>query len=141
MTVKILRPGLTASTAQALQRLIVASGVDPSDIELIEDLPEQTQYADDEVIICVLGPELLAEPSLEASFLRAIGSGRRIVAVWPYGGAPVELPASFLKYCYSVVPWDAERLRPVLVEEDHLCFETQDGEPLEMPEPERRECP
>ena len=127
--------------AEELRSLLVAADCDPDDVDLIRSIPEANDDADDEVIVCLLTPAMLSEARLESILLQAINGGRRVIGIWPKESGNLAAPPSVLKYCYSVVPWDADRLREVVRDDDCICFQTPEGEALEMPEPERRICP
>lgn len=132
---------LSEAEIDQVRAALVAAGCDSEDIDVIRTVTKPTEKSDDEVFVCILSPAFLADAQLESILLQAIDGGRRVIAVWPKGSANLATPPAVLKYCYSVVPWDQERLREVLAQDDCICFQTPAGDPLDMPEPERRICP
>src|SRR5262245_29355368 len=100
MKIQICRDGISARDGDALRDLLRQAGCSYSEIEFVDSIKEPTEGTDDDIIICVLSPELLAEPALDEILLRAISGGHRVVGVWPKEAPTSDAPASLLKYCY-----------------------------------------
>jgi hypothetical protein len=139
--VLIYSRNLSPAEVDSLRHLLSKAGCNPARIEVIDLIEQPDDEADEEIIVCLLTPDLVSDPELEQGLLRGIDGGRRVIAIWQEGAPQTGAPASVLKYCYSIVPWDTDRVRAVMRDDDFICFETATGQPLEMPEPERRVCP
>jgi hypothetical protein len=132
---------LTDEQKSDLLLLLIKSGFCDDEVEFVDD-PNQPAKFDDEVFIVELTEELLADPSFDAILLQALnGNQRRVVGLWPDGSAKLELPLAPVKYCYSIIRWSVEGCRRLFDDEGVVTFEGPDGDPIELPEPERRECP
>ena len=139
--IHIHRRNLSATDANNLRTLLVDAGCQNGEIDVIDHIDPPEEDSDQELVLTVLSPDVLTDPGLEASLLSTINGGRRAIGIWPKNSEQERIPAAVLKYCFSVVPWDSERIRAVVAGEDCICFETPHGEPLETPPEEHRVCP
>jgi hypothetical protein len=118
--VTIYGKGLTAEELQALKGLVAKAGCAEGDIVSVDSL---VPGVSDSNAIC-------EDNSLEASLVQALGAAMRVIWVWPEDSEISELPLTIKKYCYSYVPWDAEKLAGVAADDDVTCFETPRGNPV-----------
>lgn len=139
--IKILGKRLDAAAANALSALLGNAGFTRNEIEIITSVGEPDPDCDDEIVVILASPEICADAELEKELAAAQRGGRRAICVWPADApATTEPPVAAEKYAYSVVPWDADKLRAVAADDDVLCFEKPDGQPLPKPETERNLC-
>jgi hypothetical protein len=138
--VKILRKKLNNDEIEKLKLLAVTAGYVHEEIELLDTISEPDVDCDDEVILVLASRDTCADPDLEKELAKTPNGGRRAVCVWPEGAEPSELPAAVMKYCYSIIPWNAEKLQAVAADDDIMCFESATGEPLPKVETERNLC-
>ncbi len=86
-------------------------------------------------------PAACADASLDEELAKTQNGGRRAICIWPVeGDVPPEHPPAAKKYGYSIIPWDANKLRAVAADDDVFYFETPAGEPLPTVETERNLC-
>lgn len=139
---RIHRCGLSPEEIQALLKLLESAGIDPEIVEFIDAVSEPDDGCDDEVILFLLSPGACGTEETDADVTKVPDGGRRAICVWPED-SPEEStpPTSAMKFAYSIVPWNPEKLRIVLNDDDVTCFETPSGKPLPVPETERLECP
>ena len=140
--IRILAKTLDPAALEALLALSMKADFKPDEVEVIESVGEPDPACDDEIFVVLASPETCANPELEKDLVAAQkGGGRRTICIWP-ADAPSEAepPVAAQKYAYSVIPWDADKLRAVAADDDVLCFEGPDGQPLPKPETERNLC-
>jgi hypothetical protein len=140
-SIKILGKALGSEDTKALAALAAEAGCSPDEIEVVESVGEPDPDCDDEIVLVLASPAACADPDLEAELAAAQRGGRRAICIWPLSGeVTAEPPPAAQKYAYSIVPWDATKLRAVAADDDVLCFETAAGAPLPKPETERHVC-
>jgi hypothetical protein len=139
--VHILRRDLSTTDAGALRALLIDAGCPSGQIDVVDHVGAPGENSDEEVVVTVLSSSVLTAPDLEVTLLNTLNGGRRTIGVWPKNCEQESLPPAVLKYCFSVVPWDPDRIRLVVTGEDYICFESPRGEPLETPSEEHRICP
>jgi hypothetical protein len=138
---KILKKGLSSKEVKAMNALAVDAGFKTDEIEMVDSVGEPDAACDDEIILVLASPATCADPELESELAAAQRGGRRTICVWPEEGAAApEPPDAAKKYAYSIIRWDADKLRVVAVDDDELCFGSQDGQPLPVPKTERNLC-
>jgi hypothetical protein len=138
---KVLMKGLSRQEVKQMQGLAIDAGFKPDEIEVVDSVGEPDVACDDEIILVLASQATCADPELESELAAAQRGGRRAVCVWPVEGATApEPPAAAKKYAYSIIRWDADKLRVVAADDDELCFETPDGQPMPTPETERNLC-
>lgn len=136
----ILGKWLTNAEIEALKGLACEAGASPGTVTVVNAIEGLDQVAEDDDVILVLGTApVCADSELEATFVKAANGPRRVIWVWPQD-ATSELPAPAKKYCYSYVPWHADKLRAVVADDDLTCFETAAGEPVPKVHTERNLC-
>jgi hypothetical protein len=92
-------------------------------------------------VLVVMTPATCADASLEEELAKTQNGGRRAICIWPVeGDVSPEHPPAAKKYGYSIIPWDADKLRAVAADDDVFYFETSAGEPLPTVETERNLC-
>ena len=140
--IRILGKALDPTVVEALLALANEAGFDAEEVKVIESVGEPDPACNDEIFIVLASPETCASPELEANLTAAQkGGGRRTICIWPDDASPdTEPPGAAQKYAYSIIPWDADKLRAVAADDDVLCFETSDGQPLPTPKTERNLC-
>jgi hypothetical protein len=139
--IKILGNKLDAAALKALRALLAEAGFTTKEIEVITSVGEPDPACDDEIILVLTSLETCVDAALEKELAAAQRGGRRAICVWPANAQPTtEPPVAAQKYAYSVIPWDANKLRAVAADDDVLCFENPDGQPLPKPETERNLC-
>lgn len=140
--VKILTQALSADEIEKAKTLAAKAGFQPMEIEVSPLVGEPDPGCDDEIVLVLASSSVCADPNLEAELAAAQRGGRRAVCVWPEDAddAPTEPSEAMKKYAYSIIRFDAERLRVVAADDDALCFEGPTGEPLPTPETERNLC-
>lgn len=138
---KILKKGLSRKEVKEMNALAVDAGFKPDEVEIVDSVGEPDATCDDEIILVLASPATCADPELESELAAAQRGGRRAICVWPKEGVTVpEPPVATKKYAYSIIRWDADKLRVVAADDDELCFETPDGQPLPVPKTERNLC-
>jgi hypothetical protein len=139
--IQILKKGLTENEVRRMEALALDAGCESEEIEIVEAVGEPDAACDDEIILVLASAATCADPELEAELAAAQRGGRRAVCIWPQEGTMVREPPVAAKKCaYSIIPWDAEKLRVVAADDDELRFEMPDGQPLPVPETERNLC-
>jgi hypothetical protein len=139
--VKILKKGLSPAEVKGMEALAIAAGFKTDEIEVVASVSEPDVACDDEIILVLASPAICADPELESALAAAQRGGRRAICVWPEeGAATLEPPAAAKNYAYSIIRWDAKKLRVVAADDDELCFETPDGQTLPAPKTERNLC-
>lgn len=128
--VTIYGKGLTAEELQALKGLVAKAGCAEGDILSVDSLVPDVSDSNDPVMLVLGTPAICEDNSLEASLVQALGAAMRVIWVWPEDSEISELPLTIEKYCYSYVPWDAEKLAGVAADDDVTCFETPRGNPV-----------
>jgi hypothetical protein len=138
---KIYSKGLSAEELRRMTALALEAGAVPDEIETIESVGEPDPQCDDEIILVLASPPVCGDPTLESELAAAQRGGRRAICIWPEGeGMPGQPPAAANKYAYSIIRWDAAKLRIVAADDDELCFETPEGQPLPAAKMERNLC-
>jgi hypothetical protein len=138
--IKILKKGHSPQEVKEIQALALDAGFAPDEIVMAGSVGEPDAKCDDEMVLVLASPSTCADPELENELAAAQRGGRRAICVWPKEGALVEPPAAVTKYAYSIIRWDANKLRVVAADDDELCFEKPDGQTLPAPETERNLC-
>ena len=139
--IKILAKKLDPAALKALSALLAEAGFAPQEIEVVTSVGEPDPACDDELVLVLASPEACADAELESDLATVQRGGRRAICVWPADAPPAaEPPSAAQKYAYSVIPWNADKLRAVAADDDVLCFEKPDGQPLPVPETERNLC-
>lgn len=130
--VRILASEMPVEDLKAVSQLAMQAGFFADEIDVVKAVEAPVAHCDDEVMLVVLSPTICQRPGLEAELVKAHNGGtRRTIAVWPRDvGHEAVPPDAALKYCYSIVRWDADKLRAVAADDDVLCFETPSGERL-----------
>jgi hypothetical protein len=138
---KVLKKGLSGQEVKQIKALAIDAGFQPDEVEVVDLVGEPDAACDDEIILVLASPATCADPELESELAAVQRGGRRAICVWPEEGATApEPPAAAKTYAYSIIRWDADKLRIVAADDDELCFETPDGQPLPTPETERNLC-
>jgi hypothetical protein len=138
---KILKKGTSGQEVKQLKALAIDAGFKLDEITIVDSVGEPDAACDDELILVLASSATCADPELESELVAAQRGGRRPICVWPEEGATAsEPPDAAKKYAYSIIRWDADKLRVVAADDDELCFETPDGQPLPTPETERNLC-
>src|SRR5262249_25744025 len=136
--VTILGRNLKDDEIQQIKRLAEDAGVPADEIELVDAVGEPDPDYEDEIVLIVASPETCADPALETDLATTQRGGRRAICIWPEGAAADAQPTDGMnKYAYSIIRFDAEQFRVVVTEEDQLCFEAPNGQPLPKPKTER----
>jgi hypothetical protein len=139
--IKIFGRALSGVEAAAAVDFAAEAGFTAAEIEVTASVGEPLADCDDEIVLVVMTPATCADVSLEEELAKTPNGGRRAICVWPtQGDIPDEHPSAAKKYAYSIIPWDAEKLRAVAADDDVFCFETPAGEPLPTVETERNLC-
>jgi len=138
--IKILKGGLSEEELAAMKALAAQAGFAIDEIEVIEAVGEPDDQCDDEIVLISATPAICASPDLEDALIATQRGSRRAVCVWPKDGEGVEPPPAATKYAYSIIRPHADTLRAVVADDDVLCFEKADGQPLPKPETERNLC-
>jgi hypothetical protein len=138
--IKILGKALSDVEAAATADLAIEAGFTAAEIEAIASVGDPIPDCD-EIVLVVMTPATCADASIEEELAKAQNGGRRAICIWPVeGDVPAEPPPGAKKYGYSIIPWDADKLRAVAADDDVLCFETPAGELLPTVETERNLC-
>lgn len=139
--IKIIGKALSEVEAAAAADLAAEAGFAAKEIELTGSVGDPVPDCDDEMVLVVMTPATCADVSLEEELAKTQNGGRRAICVWPVeGDVPSEHPPAAKKYGYSIIPWDADKLRAVTADDDVFYFETSTGEPLPTVETERNLC-
>ena len=140
MRIKIFGRTLREADAGPVGALVTDAGCPAEQIEIITEMGEPDPDCEDEVVLLLGTPETCADPHLEKVLAQAVKGGLRVIWVWPKDAGTAALPAAAAKYSYSVIPWDAEKLRAVIADDDVMCFESPIGESLPKVLTERNLC-
>jgi hypothetical protein len=138
--IKILGKVLSDEEVAAVKALAEAAGCQVGQIEVVRSVGEPDPDCEDEIIFVLTTPDTCADPNLEQELAKTPNGGRRAICIWPKDSQPFELPPATTKYSYSIVPWNAEKLRVVVADDDITCFESPTGEPLPKVPTERNLC-
>lgn len=138
---RILTKLLTSEEIAALAALAAASGFAPDEIEMVPVIGAPLANCDDENILILLSEAACAAPDLEDNVKQVSNGARRAICVWPDDAeGEIETPAWARKYAYSVVPWDAEKLKAAAADDDMLIFEMPSGAVMPKVYTERNMC-
>lgn len=139
--IKILGKALSDAEVAAAVDLATEAGCAAAEIEVTASVGDPLPDCDDEIVLVVMTPATCADASLEEELAKTQNGGRRAICIWPVGGdVPPEHPPAAKKYGYSIIPWDANKLRAVAADDDVFYFETPAGESLPTVETERNLC-
>lgn len=139
--ITILGRNLKDQEIEQIKRLAEEAGVTGDQIEVTDAVGEPDANCEDEIVLILASVETCADTALEVDLATTQRGGRRAVCVWPEGAAADAQPPDCMnKYAYSIIRFDAEKLRLVTVEEDQHCFEAPNGQPLPKPTTERNLC-
>ena len=139
--ITILGRSLKDAEVEQIKRLAEDAGMTGDKIEPVDAVGEPDPDCEDEIVLILASPETCADPALEIDLATTQRGGRRAICVWPPDAAPGVQPSDAMnKYAYSIIRFDAEKLRVVTTEEDQHCFEAPNGQPLPKPETERNLC-
>jgi len=121
--------------------LAAQSGFAPDEIETIDSIGAPLTGCDDEIILMVLSEAACTAPGLEDDVKQVANGARRAICVWPKNDKDgAEPPSAARKYAYSVVPWDAGKLKSAAADDDVLIFELPSGAPMPKVHTERNMC-
>jgi hypothetical protein len=137
---KIFGRKLTDAEVAAVKVLADEAGCMVNQIEVTTSIGEPDPEAEDEVILVLGTTDTCADVQLENDLATVPKGGRRVIWIWPQAAAPAQLPAAAAKYSYSVISWNAERLRAVAGDDDVTCFESPIGDPLPKVPMKRNLC-
>jgi hypothetical protein len=138
---KVLAKGLTEVEVAAAKKLAAEAGFNPGEIEIVPSVGDPIPEYDDEIVLVVMTPSVCADAALEGELKETPNGGRRAICVWPAEGpAALDTPAGAANYAYSIIPWNAAKLRAVASDDDVLCFETPAGAPLPKVKMEHNLC-
>ena len=138
--VKIFGKSLTKQDIEALTTLAVDAGCNSKDIAVVDSVGEPDAKGADEVILILGTPATCAQAGLETEMAKTMNGGRRAVWVWPKDAATAEVPEGCTKYAYSAVTWDAKKLAAVMADDDVICLELPNGQPMPKVKMEHNEC-
>lgn len=139
--IKILAKALTEAELAAAIGLAKESGCSAAELETVTTIGDPVENCDDEIVLVVMTPATCADTALEEELANTPNGGRRAICIWPGdGNIPAEHPPAAKKYGYSIIPWDADKLRAVAADDDVFYFETAGGEALPPVDTERNLC-
>ena len=138
--ISIYRSKSAPEDLKKLADLAHAAGHDPNSNEIVDQIGEPSENCEDEVILVLATSDNCKDPGFETALSRVPNGGRRAVCVWQEGAQEFELPTAAKNFAYSIVPWNPERLRVVLADDDIVCFESPTGAPLPKVPTERNLC-
>lgn len=139
--IKVHSKGLAAPQLSALIELAKSAVGTTTEIEVVDAVGSPDPDCEDEVILILMSPAVCAAAELEEELKKAPNGGRRAVCIWPNDAeATSESPKAARNYAYSIVPWDAEKLRGVLASDDVFCFETAMGVTLPKVPMDHNQC-
>lgn len=136
--ISIFGPGLQAEDIQILRGLLAQIPCREGPIGVVQTIGDSG--VDDAVIVLLGIPKVCTDPDLEKRLSPVVGTPQRAIWVWPQGSPESLPPIAAKKYCYSTVPWDAQKLSAVICDDDVTCFEGPDGKPLPKVEVDRNLC-
>jgi hypothetical protein len=136
----ILGRGLDPLEIEGLLSLLAEAGSCEGPVDVTEAITPVSPDQDDAVILLLGTPGTCADNELEANLAQIPASMQRAIWVWPKNSAASNPPPAARKYCYSIVPWSAGKLRAVMADDDVTYFEKPDGIPMPKVETERNLC-
>lgn len=136
---RIFAKHMTSEEIAALSELAAASGFAADEIETVLEIGAPLVDCDDEVILIPISAAACAASDLEDDVKQVSNGARRAICVWPED-AEAEVPASARKYAYSIVPWNAEKLKAAAADDDVLIFEMPSGDVIPKVYTERNLC-
>lgn len=136
----IFTKNLTADQVSKMQALAKASGDDDTMVEVTSNITLPDLNAENDIILVLGTPGVCAALDLEDDFIKAANGPRRAIWIWPEGAEDAAVPPSAEKYCYSYIPWDANKLRAVAADDDVTYFETATGTAVPKVRTERNLC-
>lgn len=137
--ITIYAKGLKGAELDAMKKLVEEEACDGKP-QAVQAIGAADPEADDEVVLVLGTPTVCADSKLEDNLKKAVSNGQRVIWVWPEGGGDSEPPVSAKKYCYSYLPWDADKLTAVVTGESVMYFETATGRTVKAPDTERNMC-
>lgn len=139
MRFTIFAKHLTRAEIEALEALVRAANCAGDETVIVDSIGDPDPDHDNEVVVLLGTAATCADAYLDADLAKVANGPRRAIWVWPEGIEEAALPKPAQYYSYSVIPWDSEKLRSVVADDDVLRFETAAGVP--MPEvPTERNC-
>ena len=138
--VTIFGNGLAPHEIKALQTFLAKTGACEGPVEVLQTISDVPPADDDAVVVFLGTAATCLNGELEANLMRSQASAQRAIWLWPNESADSLLPAAAKKYCYSVVAWNAKKVRETMADDDVTCFENADGTPLAKVETERNIC-
>jgi hypothetical protein len=139
--IKLLGKALSRDEIGAVIELAKQAGCSAEEIEVVTRIGDPVPDCDDEIVLVLLSPATCTDPDLEQELAKTPNGGRRPICIWPPDGdVAAAPPAAASKYGYSIIPWDQGKLRSVAADDDTLCFEKPNGEPLPTVPTERNLC-
>jgi hypothetical protein len=132
--------GLSPLEIEGLLSLLAEAGSCEGPVAVVEAIPAAGADQDDAVVLLLGTPGTCADSELEANLAQIPARMQRAIWVWPNTSTESNPPPAARKYCYSIVPWSASKLRAVLADDDVTCFEKPDGVPMPKVETERNLC-
>jgi hypothetical protein len=138
---RILAAGLTEQEVADLKELCLRAGFTDEELDAVPVVAAPIADCDDELLLVPLSLAVRQAPQLEGELIKAHSGARRTICVWPEGTDPQSTPPEAVrKYAYSIVPWDADKLRRAAADNDVLIFEAPTGETLPTVPVERNLC-
>jgi hypothetical protein len=132
--------GLDPLEIASLLTLLAETGSCEGPVDVAAAIAALSPDQDDAVILLLGTPGTCADNELEANLAQIPASMQRAIWVWPKNSTESNPPPAARKYCYSIVPWSASKLRAVMADDDVTCFEKPDGIPIPKVETERNLC-
>jgi hypothetical protein len=132
--------GLNPLEIEELLSLLAEAGNCQGPVDVVEAITAADPSEDDAVILVLGNPGTCTDNELDANLAQVLKSTQRAIWVWPKNSAESNPPSAARKYCYSIVPWSAEKLRAAIADDDVTCFEKSSGVPLAKVETERNLC-
>jgi hypothetical protein len=132
--------GLDPLEIEGLLTLLAEAGSCEGPVDVADAITAASPDQDDAVILLLGSPGTCADNELEANLAQIPAGMQRAIWVWPKNSTESNPPPAARKYCYSIVPWSASKLRAVMADDDVTCFEKPDGIPIPKVETERNLC-
>jgi hypothetical protein len=132
--------GLDSLEIEGLLSLLAETGSCEGPVDVTEAITAVGQEHEDAVILLLGTPGTCADNELEANLAQIPASMQRAIWVWPKNSTESNAPPAARKYCYSIVSWNANKLRAVVADDDVTCFEKPDGIPMPKVDTERNLC-
>jgi hypothetical protein len=132
--------GLNPLEIENMLSLLAEAGSCDGPVAVVEAITAVSPDQDDAVILLLGNPATCADNELEANLAQVPASMQRAIWVWPKNSTEANIPSAARKYCYSIVPWSASKLRAAMADDDVTCFEKPDGIPMPKVETERNLC-